>query len=257
MKPEYLFFACIIIGLFLLEALIPFRREGKMKWRHYLRNAGLYVINGVLTRYVSVFLSIPFFILADEKSIGLLRIFDWPTATALLVAIVLHDIWIYFWHRANHQLKFLWRFHKVHHSDTFLDLSSAVRFHPIESLISAGIYIIVIIFALGLNLEQVLYYKLIFHTITLFHHSNIRMNDKLDSLFRILFVSPNMHRVHHSTVQNETDSNFANIFSLWDRIFGTYKEKDPQAVNCGIEKLQDDKSQSLKGMLLTPFGKKD
>src|SRR5690606_11374903 len=160
-----------------------------------------------------------------NNNFGLLHQFDFPIWVSVILAILFQDAWMYVWHRANHRFSFLWRFHKVHHSDPEMDASTAVRFHTGEILISAVLRLVVIAI-LGLSLWQVLLYDLLIIPVILFHHSNVRFPEKFDKPFRALFASPAMHRIHHSPERRETDSNYGTICSFWDRLARSFRLRE-------------------------------
>jgi sterol desaturase/sphingolipid hydroxylase (fatty acid hydroxylase superfamily) len=172
----------------------------------------------------------------------------------LLIGLVVFDCWQYWWHRINHVIPFFWRFHAVHHSDAAMDASSAVRFHTVEIIYSSVIRLMILPL-IGLNIEHLLVYELILLPIILFHHSNIAISAKLDKLLRIFIVTPRIHWVHHSHIREETDSNYASLLSVWDRLFGSFRlRSDPQNIRFGLgdafDQTQWDK---LDGMLKQPL----
>ena len=188
-----------------------------------------------------------------SAEVGLLNLFEATPVIALVGSFVALDLWTYWWHRANHRIPALWRFHRVHHSDPSLDVTTAVRFHTGELLISAGLRLLLIPL-LGLPLSALVVYDGVVLAATQFHHANVSLADAADSGLRRVIVSPNMHKLHHSRIQSETDSNYATVFSGWDRLFGTYRERaDYRTIEFGITGLEDAGSQSLRGMALTPF----
>ena len=150
-----------------------------------------------------------------------------------IVAFVLFDLWMYVWHRANHEIPFLWRFHQVHHTDTAMDATTVLRFHPGEMLISSLLNPLIFI-ALGMGLAAVTVYKSVMIAIILFHHSNVRVPQRLDNALRRLIVPPSMHRVHHSKIPSETNTNYGTVFSFWDRLFRSFRLRaDLHAISFG------------------------
>ena len=141
---------------------------------------------------------------------------------------------MYWWHRFNHTVGFLWRFHKFHHKDLLMNTTTAIRFHTVELFLSVVMKSIVFVLA-GFNFLPVLIYELFFFTAIVIHHSNIRITDQLDMLYRKLFSSPLMHRIHHSNKQKETDTNYGSVFSFWDRIFKTYLKKTETPIVFGVD----------------------
>jgi sterol desaturase/sphingolipid hydroxylase (fatty acid hydroxylase superfamily) len=168
------------------------------------------------------------------------------------LAVVVLDLWTYWWHRANHRWTLLWRFHRVHHSDSSMDVTTAVRFHLGELLISAGLRL-ALITLLGLPLAALLLYDGAVTVATQFHHANIGLG-RWDRWIRRLIVSPNMHKIHHSKIRAETNSNYSTVLSLWDRAFSTYRDRDDcHAIRFGVPRMTDESFQTLKGLALTPF----
>lgn len=147
---------------------------------------------------------------------------------------MLMDLLMYWWHRFNHTLKFLWRFHKFHHKDEKMNSTTTLRFHIIElwlSVILKAAFFLV----MGFSFLPVLIYEIIFFTVVLIHHSNIRITEKFDNIYRAVFSSPLMHRIHHSNKRKETDTNYSSVFSGWDRLFGTYKKEAESLIVFGVE----------------------
>jgi len=166
-----------------------------------------------------------------------------------IITLITLDLITYFMHIAYHKIPFMWKLHKLHHSDPSMNVTTAFRFHIGELALSMFIKSIVIIL-LGIRLEHFLLYETIFLANVMFHHSNLSIG-KLDKIYRISFTSPDMHKVHHSNIQIETDSNYTSLLSVWDRIFKTYRRKNPNKVIFGIKGLENEKT--LDKMLLTPL----
>ncbi len=216
-----IFIAAIILALlWTLEWAVPFLQNRQGRLKHAARNIIIGLFNSVI---LAVLFAPTLFLLTtwtQNNNFGLLHVVNLPVWASTVLAILLQDVWMYIWHRANHRIPFLWRFHKVHHSDPEMDASTAVRFHTGEILISAALRLGVITI-IGLSLWQVLLYDLLILPIILFHHSNVQFPKKFDQPFRTLFASPAMHRIHHSPERSETDSNYGTIFSFWDRLAGS------------------------------------
>lgn len=207
--------AGIWFGLFLAaERLAPAagRRGG---WARIWRNAGLWAVNIGLARLAVL----PITVLAAGFGSGW-RPDWWGGGWGLLLDVLLLDLWIYAWHRANHAIPALWRFHEIHHLDEFLDASSAVRFHAGEVLLSALVRAAVIV-ALDIPLASVLVFETAVLMASVFHHSNLRLPARLERALAVVVVTPSIHWVHHHAVRRDTDSNYATILSVWDRLFGS------------------------------------
>jgi sterol desaturase/sphingolipid hydroxylase (fatty acid hydroxylase superfamily) len=189
---------------------------------------------------------------ATIRSWGLLNHLGIPGWLHMLLAIVLLDGWMYLWHRANHALPVLWRFHRLHHSDTHMDVTTATRFHLGEHLVAAA-FRLGLIPVLGIRLWDVALYDLLLIALTQFHHADISIG-RLDRPLRWLIVTPAMHQVHHSRRQVETDSNFTTLLSLWDRLGGTFRRLPEGAtLEFGLDEWDSPRWQTLRGMLLMPF----
>jgi sterol desaturase/sphingolipid hydroxylase (fatty acid hydroxylase superfamily) len=159
---------------------------------------------------------------------------------------------MYWWHRANHELPFLWRFHRMHHSEPDLDVTTAMRFHTGEIAISSGLRCGVLVL-LGMSWPMLLLYEVCMLPIIQFHHSNVRIPYGLDRALRAVIVSPNMHRVHHSVIHREHNGNYASIFSFWDRAFGSYRWRpDPEDLDIGLREWREPSWLTFWGMLKTP-----
>lgn len=241
----------VFLFVVLLENWLPFYKgRSKIVW-HDIKNL---ILSGVNVGIMSFGFGALTVIAAESYGIfGLiprLNLLDWAAAIA---AVVFFDFWMYWWHRANHRIPFLWRFHKMHHSDMEMDASTALRFHPVEMIISGSLRLGVVAL-LGMTVWQIILYELVMMPIILLHHSNLVFPENLDRWYRLLLSSPRMHRVHHSDKQQERDRNYGTIFSFWDRIFRSFKMRENQiAIVQGVKGYQYDKWQSLWGMLRTPF----
>lgn len=202
---------------FIFESLFPFKKyEGKII--HDLKNIAVGVFNSLLAFIVVKF------------------VYNYLPRHNFLhpaIAILLFDVWMYWWHRLNHISLFLWRFHKYHHSEEELDASSIFRFNPIEIIFSTLLRIPIIV-ALGIPVEVLLVYEIAMNINITFHHSNIQLPDKLDRIHQLLFVSPAMHKIHHSIVIKEANSNYGAIFSFWDRIFRSFTKPDGREITYGL-----------------------
>jgi len=231
----------------------PFaRRERRL--RHAARNLAVAGMNAALVAVVFAGATVAVAEYAAARRVGLLHLFSLPAAARLAGAFLLLDLWTYWWHRANHRVRFLWRFHRMHHSDPEMDVSTATRFHLGEIAFSSLLRLAVIP-VVGLPIVLLIAYDMILLAATQFHHANLALAPRLDRILRWLLVSPDMHKVHHSRHQPETDSNYTSVLSVWDRIFGTYREADRNEIRLGLEEWDADKRQSVKGMILTPLAR--
>ncbi len=259
MEPKAYLTALVLATLWIAEGFIPYYAEfpGELRRRlqHDARNAFVGLFNAILM--ILCFSGVLAFIenWSRTQGIGLLRLFSWPTALETVLAILLFDFWMYLWHRANHVVPFLWRFHRMHHSDPRMDASTALRFHPGEVALSALARMLVLPL-FGISLPQLALYEAILLPVILLHHSNVRLPRWLDHGLLALIVTPAMHRVHHSRWRPETDSNYSSVFPYWDWIFRTFRLRaDTHAINLGLDEFDGQEWQGLPGLLKTPLRK--
>lgn len=245
--------SAVFLGLlWWLEAIAPLFLNRRHKLTRIRRHLFLAVFNGLLV--------VPLFslaaVLASSPGLqgrGMLAWLDLSALVETILAIALIDFWMYLWHRANHSIPWLWRLHCVHHSDPELDSTSAFRFHTGEIVLSS-VFRLMLIPLLSLQLWQMALYDLLMLPVIIVHHSNFNMPARLDSVLRVLIVTPWMHWVHHSRYQPETNSNFSTIFSVWDRLFVTFRlVSNPRAISFGLDEFRDERWQDLKGLLVAPF----
>jgi sterol desaturase/sphingolipid hydroxylase (fatty acid hydroxylase superfamily) len=178
-----------------------------------------------------------------------------PPSIGLVASVILLDLAIYFQHVLFHALPLLWRLHRMHHADLDIDVSTGLRFHPVEILLSMVIKFAMVI-ALGAPAIAVLVFEILLNATSMFNHSNVRIPDTFDRLLRLFVVTPDMHRVHHSVLSRETNSNFGFNLPWWDRLFGTYRAQPAaghEAMIIGIEQFRDPRELGLDRMLLQPF----
>lgn len=249
--------AFMYLLLFLYEQYRPYFENRNKHFQHTARNLILASINAVISSLCLIYLIKHTARWATENNFGILNQLNLTAISATIVAILLIDLWQYIWHRANHIIPILWRFHQVHHSDKDMDASTGLRFHPVEIIISS-ISRIAVIPILGVEIEHLIIYELISLPIILFHHSNIKINNRIDGLLRMIIVTPHIHRLHHSDIQHETDSNYSTIFSFWDRLLRTYTMRPiEKQFNLGLgNKFDIQEWNSFRGIVNIPFRKK-
>jgi sterol desaturase/sphingolipid hydroxylase (fatty acid hydroxylase superfamily) len=244
----------IVIAFVLLwtaESFFPFASGRTHRLRHAMRNLSLGAINALVTALLSAFLIVSVANWAETANVGLLRLLNLPPWLATLLAVLLLDSWMYVWHRANHELPFLWRFHRVHHSDVEMDVTTAVRFHAGEILIS-GLLRAAIVPLLGVSIQHVLLYDALLLPVIFFHHSNVNLPAWMDRMLRVVIATPALHRVHHSRLLLEANSNYGSIFSWWDRLAKTFRlRREGARVAFGVQGL--DEFQNLTSLLKTPL----
>jgi sterol desaturase/sphingolipid hydroxylase (fatty acid hydroxylase superfamily) len=212
------------------------------------------LVNAVLGAILAPLIALSAVVSADQN-LGITRLLPVPDWVAVLAALVLFDLWMYLWHRANHEIPLLWRLHRVHHTDPRMDASTALRFHPGEILISTLLNGLVILL-IGLSLETLVLYKAVMIPVILLHHSNLSLPAGLDRALRLVIVPPSLHRVHHSEIIAETNSNYGTVLSVWDRLFGSLRLRaDTDAIRYGIGRFDEPRWQGVLGLLRLPFAR--
>ncbi|ORU90912.1 MAG: Sterol desaturase [Cycloclasticus sp. symbiont of Poecilosclerida sp. M] len=251
----------ILIGtvlaiLWAFEARLPMFRFKGNRLKHNASNIVLGVMNAVLAGFLFASLVLGVTTWASQNQIGLLNVLVLNPLVELLIGLIVFDCWQYWWHKINHAIPFLWRFHAVHHSDAAMDASSAVRFHTVEIIYSSAIRLMILPL-IGLSIGHLLIYELILLPIILFHHSNIALSATLDKALRVFIVTPRIHWVHHSHIREETDSNYSSLLSVWDRLFGSFRLRtDPQNIRMGLgDRFDKTPWDSLVGLLKQPLNK--
>jgi sterol desaturase/sphingolipid hydroxylase (fatty acid hydroxylase superfamily) len=248
------------LGVFALmalwEILAPRRTLTQPKTSRWLNNIVLVVFNTALLRVVFPVAAIGVAEYAQLLQWGLFNLIEVHPAVAILVSVIVLDMAIYLQHVMFHAVPLLWRLHRVHHADLDFDVTTGARFHPIEILLSMLIKFAVIVL-LGPPLAAVVIFEVLLNAMAMFNHSNVRMPLALDGVLRRLVVTPDMHRVHHSHLADETNSNFGFNLSVWDRIFGTYRAQ-PAAGHTdmviGIDTFRDPaRCVKISGLLFMPF----
>jgi sterol desaturase/sphingolipid hydroxylase (fatty acid hydroxylase superfamily) len=251
------------LGLFLLfsvlEAISPKRERRIPRSKRWFVNLLQQVLNSVTITGLFFFLpaAVPVVIAewATESNIGLMQWLDFPPWLSIPLGIILLDLVIYWQHRLFHTVPFLWSLHKVHHQDKDLDSSSAFRFHTVEILLSLGIKIAFILF-LGVPFWGVFLFEVILNGLALFNHANLKIPAGLDKVLRFFVVTPDMHRVHHSTKMRESNKNYGFNIPWWDKIFGSYQEDfEKPGQNLGLPFDTEEETVNFGRMLISPLRK--
>ena len=252
MSSDSLFGTVCFLAIFILEYFFPFFPYTRPRHTHAWPNLAFAAINtGIIFLSLKAMESVLAYFGGD--SFGLLNAIPLPSILRLILAIAIFDLWMYWWHRINHEIYFFWRFHRVHHTDPAMDSTTALRFHPIEITLSYMLNIIIML-AVGITIRDFLIYKIFLFPVILLHHSNIALPEKWEKAFRPWLVMPAMHRVHHSQKMEETNSNYGSIFPFWDKIFRSFRQRaDIKSIIYGIGTFKSPKWQSVKGMIIVPF----
>ncbi|HUG91622.1 MAG TPA: sterol desaturase family protein [Planctomycetaceae bacterium] len=243
----------VLLAVFWLwETWHPFfgLREGRL--RHAGHNLALALGNTVVLAFTAGAATVAVCAWTAHNGWGLLSV--WPLAgpVRFALALVLLDAWMYVWHRANHAVPLLWRFHRMHHSDNRMDVTTATRFHLGEHLGGATLRL-GLIPLVGFQIWHIVVYELLVVAITQFHHADVSLG-RLDRWLRLVIVTPDMHKMHHSRWRPETDSNYSTVLSVWDRLARTFRMRpDPRTLVFGLDEFDDGRWQTVWGMLKTPF----
>lgn len=248
------FFATLLLML-LWEWRQPRRPLSRPRAQRWPANLGIIVVDSVVLRLVFPILAVGAAGLADIHHWGLFHWLHAPFWLACLASLLLLDLAIYTQHVVFHKVPILWRLHRMHHTDLDFDVTTALRFHPLEIALSMLIKLAAVV-ALGAPPVAVLLFEVILNATAMFNHGNVRLPLALDRGLRWLLVTPDMHRVHHSIRQEETDSNFGFNLPWWDRIFGTYRAQPRDGhsgMQIGLAYCRDWRATRLYGLLLQPF----
>lgn len=238
--------------LWAAESIIPLYRSRGGRLRHGLPNVALTVLL-ILTNLVLSFGSAGLVAYAGERRFGLLFLHPLPPVVTVIAGVVVLDLLAYVAHVLLHKSALGWRFHQVHHCDPHVDVTTAFRQHPGETVWRIGWQLTGTVL-LGLPLWALAVYLILSASNAELEHANVRVSEATDRFIRFVFVTPGMHKVHHSREQRETDSNYSNILSLWDRLFGTYTARtDFAALRYGLDGIDAERTASLRALLGLPF----
>jgi sterol desaturase/sphingolipid hydroxylase (fatty acid hydroxylase superfamily) len=254
-------FAVIFSALALYEIWSPrLERDefrGALKSRRWLTNISILLLSSLALRVIFPLAAVGAAIWASDKGYGILPRLGLPAWLTSIAAFVLLDLAIWLEHVASHKVPLFWRVHRMHHADTGFDVTTALRFHPIEIVLSM-FWKALVITALGAPPLAVLVFEIVLNGSSMFNHANINLPPRLDRLLRKIIVTPDMHRVHHSAERRETDSNFGFNFAFWDRIFRTYNAQPAaghENIEIGLPLSRAGKPASLVWSLVLPFRK--
>jgi len=248
-------FGVMLVVMALWELAAPRRRVEIPRLIRWTNNLGLVVVDSIVVRLVFPLLAVGVALVAEDRSWGLLHSVDIPGWLAVLIAVLILDFAIYLQHVLFHAVPAFWRLHRVHHADLEFDLTTGLRFHPIEIILSM-IWKMAIVAALGAPPIAVLIFEVVLNATAIFNHSNVALPRGIDAILRLFIVTPDMHRVHHSVLVRETNSNFGFNVPWWDRLFGTYiaQPRDGhQGMSIGIEQFRTNDDLRIDRMLVQPF----
>jgi sterol desaturase/sphingolipid hydroxylase (fatty acid hydroxylase superfamily) len=237
------------------EFIVPRRRQSiRREWR-WPNNLGVVAVDTLLVRILFPTTAVGLAIFAQTYGFGLFNIIEMPAWIGVVASVTLLDLAIYLQHVLFHAVPSLWRLHRMHHADLDFDVSTGLRFHPIEILLSMIVKFAVVA-ALGAPALAVLIFEVLLNATSIFNHANVRIPLGIDRTLRWLIVTPDMHRVHHSILARETNSNFGFNLPWWDRLFGTYRAQPSaghEAMTIGIDQFRDARELGIDRMMLQPF----
>ncbi len=250
------FFAVFVLFL-ILENIRPLSEINISQIQRRATNLMLILLSSMLVRFVVPISVLAMAVVARDNNWGLTNLLNINFIPALILSILLLDMSIYWQHRLFHWIPFLWSFHRVHHADRSFDVTTGIRFHPLEMLLSV-FYKIIMVLLIGASPESVLLFEIILNLSAMFSHANIRIPARLEKTIRKVIVTPYMHRVHHSVLEKEMNKNFGFCLSVWDRLFGSYLQcprGGQKDMEIGLSAYQDARPIKLWWCLMLPFKK--
>jgi sterol desaturase/sphingolipid hydroxylase (fatty acid hydroxylase superfamily) len=248
-------FLSIFVVVAIAEWKVPKKARVQSRWDRWRINIGILVLDVIVQRLTLGAAAYFTAVYAHEHGWGLFNALDWPPLVEGILAFLILDFAIYLQHVMSHALPAFWRLHQVHHADLDVDLTTGTRFHPLEILISL-VYKAMLVAALGVDPWVVVIFEAVLNGSAVYTHGNIRIPEKIDRVLRWLFCTPDMHRVHHSVIPEETNSNFGFFLSIWDRLGGTMRHapiKGHDGVEIGLAEYRDPKALRLRDLLILPF----
>ena len=249
------FFFGILVVMFLWELIAPRRPLTTSKIIRWFSNLGLVLIDSIVVRLFFPTALAGIALLVQQRGWGLFNQFELPYLLKIIFSVLVLDLVIYLQHIMFHSVPLFWRLHMVHHTDMDIDVTTGVRFHPIEIILSMGIKMIVVVL-IGAPAVAVLIFEIILNGTSMFNHGNVHYSQNIDSILRLLVVTPEMHRVHHSTIRWETNSNLGFNFPWWDRLFGTYRGQPAKGhleMTIGLDQYKEPNKLTLPWLLVLPF----
>jgi len=249
------FFFGILLTMFFWELFAPRRPLITSKVKRWLSNLGLVLIDSIAVRLIFPTALVGFALLVQQRGWGLFNQFELPYLLKVIFSVLILDFIIYLQHILFHVVPLFWRLHMVHHTDMDIDATTGVRFHPIEIILSMGIKMMAAIL-IGPPPIAVVIFEVLLNGTSMFNHGNVRYSQNIDSILRLLVVTPEMHRVHHSTIRWESNSNLGFNFPWWDRLFGTYRPQPAQGhleMTIGLDQYKEPKKLTLPWLLVLPF----
>ena len=213
-------FLLSLLFFWVLEYFFPYRKKIDLKIR-FIHNLSLSVVNTIIVRFLFFISPVSVWIYVWNNGIGLLNLLEINFFVGLFISILFLDFFIYLQHIAFHKINFFWKLHSIHHTDEILDITTSVRFHSLEIILSL-FFKIILVFIFWFSPLSIVFFEILLSSSSVFNHSNLNINKKFDKYLSFFMVTPLFHQVHHSIIQKQTDSNYWFFFSIWDKIFWTY-----------------------------------
>jgi sterol desaturase/sphingolipid hydroxylase (fatty acid hydroxylase superfamily) len=248
-------FGSVLVLMAMWELAAPRRQQAAERVLRWPSNFGIVLLDILLVRILFPMTAIGLAMLGEARGWGLFNLAPLPGWIAVIASVILLDLAIYLQHVLFHAVPALWRLHRMHHADLVFDVTTGLRFHPLEILLSTLIKLAAVA-ALGAPALAVLIFEVLLNATSMFNHGNVRIPERLDRILRWIVVTPDMHRVHHSIRAHETNSNFGFNLPWWDRVFGTYRPQPSsrhEAMTIGLEQFRDPQELRLDRMLVQPF----
>ena len=249
----------VFIGLLVLlsglEFLSPLAKRQTARPRQWFTNVAIVLIDNVTLKVLFPMLAAGVAAYAAQNTFGLFNLIDLNNWLTIILSLLLLDLLIYFQHVIMHKIPMFWRLHRMHHTELGLDVTSAIRFHPIEIIISMLIKMLFVLL-MGIPVVAVIIFEILLNGLALFNHSNIKLPAPIEKILRLFIITPEIHWIHHSEIPFETNSNYGFNLCLWDRIFSTYIDKptkDYPEMRQGLNEFGFEKSLTLPELLISPF----
>ncbi len=250
LQPIILF--SMLILMYSLESFRPYLAKPAQKKQHDIQNFILTFISIVMNIIVGLaVVSVVEYV--GSHQLGLLNMVTLPEVVELIAGILLLDLCSYGFHNMQHRIPLLWRFHRVHHSDLALNTSSSLRFHPVEVVLNQGLMFMVATLITGASMGSFIIYGTIALPLIIMQHSNIKFPNWIENYGRLIFATPGWHKIHHSDEQKFTDSHYGDVFTFWDRIFGTWHKINPEQIHYGLKNFTEQEKQKAVFLLKSPF----
>lgn len=248
----------LLIGMLILmygiENLFPYLHRPANRKRHYRRNFIISIFTFLLNALLGTLVVLVIELTANYH-LGLLNQLSLPVWVKIVLGILLFDFGSYLTHNLQHRLSFLWRFHRVHHSDAHLNVSSSLRFHPVDVIVAQCLYQCIGTMLIGLSMPSFIIYGTIAIPLLILQHSNVKFPDKLERVASWIIATPGWHKIHHSTEKAQTDSHYGDVFTFWDRMFGTWGKTQPHQIRYGLDEFNQDQHHKVGYLMTSPFKK--